>query len=237
MTQKEAYCCLSCRDLPPCNAAANNCVECCEDCKNTSECSSSAYFDGSSFFKDYIYTATLFSNYGYFGLLVDANIFGYENYISTYDTSQETPCSKNGSRRFYSDGQTFINFYYSYNGATTTTSEDYSSCGGECPIIITAPSQCANGNAITQTQCSSPEECSGCEYNITCTEGCVPFTVCTTPTIYRASSIYKTGITFKNSVKLYNSLGEDVGNIIGASYNSNNPSRSWSAPACHFFHP
>ena len=36
MDQKQAYCCLNCRNLPPCNAASGNCKECCEDCQDFS---------------------------------------------------------------------------------------------------------------------------------------------------------------------------------------------------------
>jgi hypothetical protein len=236
MTPKEAYCCLNCADLPPCNAAAGNCVECCEDCGDTSECLSSAYFDGSSFFKDYIYTANASSSYLYYGLFGDANLGGYENYTSTYDTSKEIPCEKNGSRLEQRDSVYFLNNYYSYNGATTTSISNYEDCD-YCPITTTGPSSCVNGDPIIETQCSSPEACFDCVFDISCSLACVPFSTCIEGTIYRAFETYKTEITFKNPVNLYNSLGENVGNIISADYNSNNPARSWSAPGCHFFAP
>jgi hypothetical protein len=43
MTPKEAYCCLNCTNVPPCNAAAGNCVSCCADCGDTSQCSNAAF--------------------------------------------------------------------------------------------------------------------------------------------------------------------------------------------------
>ena len=58
MTKKRAFCCLSCNNLPPCNAAAGNCAECCKDCGDTSKCSSSAYFKDGIFYLDYSATVT-----------------------------------------------------------------------------------------------------------------------------------------------------------------------------------
>ena len=43
MDQKQAFCCLNCTNLPPCNAAAGNCVPCCKDCGDTSQCSTAAF--------------------------------------------------------------------------------------------------------------------------------------------------------------------------------------------------
>ena len=236
MDKKTAYCCLNCTNLPPCNAAAGNCEPCCADCGDTSSCTTTAYFDGSNFFKDYIYTATKSSSYLFYALYGDGNFGGYENYTSTYDTSKEIPCSKNGSRLDQDDSASFDNNYYSYNGATTTFTTSYEDCD-DCPRTTTGPSSCVNGSAITETSCSSPEECFGCIFDVDCSLACVPFTTCEAGTIYRAFAKYKTEITFKNPVKLYNSSAEDVGNIISANYNSNNPARSWSAPGCHFFAP
>ena len=235
MDEKRAYCCLNCTNLPPCNAAAGNCVECCKDCGDTSSCQTTAYFDGSNFFKDYIYTATASSNYLYWAEFGEGNLGGYENYTSTYDTSKEIPCSKNGSKQQLYDSPYWYKNYYSYNGATTITTLNYEDCD-DCPRTTISASSCVNGDAITETSCFSPEECYGCVLDYNCSYACIPFDFsCVEGTIYRAFGKYKTEITFKNPVKLYNSLGEDVGNIIGASYNPNNPTNSWSAPGCHFF--
>jgi hypothetical protein len=44
MDQKQAFCCLNCANLPPCNAAAGNCVPCCKDCEDINGCATTAYF-------------------------------------------------------------------------------------------------------------------------------------------------------------------------------------------------
>jgi len=230
---EQAYCCLTCANLPPCNIEVRNCKECCKNCGDTSKCLGSAYFDGSTFFRDYIYKAELTSSYGFNEN--DGNTAGYENYISTYDTSRKNPCEKNGSGQDLSDTAYFYKYYYSYNDDTTTITSDYEDCD-DCPRTSTGPSSCVNGDAITETECFSPEDCYGCILNQNCSYACPPFSFpCLNPTIYRAYEKYKTEITFKNSVKLYNNKGEEVGNIIGASYDSNNPTRTWSAPGCHYF--
>jgi hypothetical protein len=252
MDEKTAYCCLNCTTSANCCGTCGECPECCKDCRDTSKCKATAYFDGISFYKDYIYTAIASSSFmfedqlgGYPGVAG-----GYENYTSIYDTSKKIPCSKNGSSQYLFDGAYYDKSVWTYNGATTTSKIDFEDCenqddnGNEigCPRIATGPSDCINGGPITETQCSTPEECYNCIYEVTCGPACCgPFGgcgYCENPTIYRATGKYKTKIDFINPLKLYDKKGKDVGNIIGANYNPNtHPESSWAAPQCHFFAP
>jgi hypothetical protein len=239
MDQKAAYCCLNCNNLPPCNAAAGNCLPCCQDCGDTSSCIGGAYFNG-GFYKDYIYTVATSSSFMFADIGGDhPTVGGFENYTSIYNSSKQIPCEKNGIKIYQRGGGYWIDESYSYNGPTTTSIIDFEDCD-DCPQITTGPSNCINSGPITETQCSTPEECFGCIVEVSCNPACCGpfgFCPCDNPTIYRANSKYKSEITFINPVNLYNSLGENVGNIIGASYNSNDPTRGWQAPACHFFAP
>jgi len=157
MTPKEAYCCLNCTaDLPPCSpslspcsVAAGDCVECCEDCKNTSECSSSAYFYDGNFYKHFYFEAqqyddTLF-NYDDQNFLHYFSNNGY--YTSKYDTRVCSPCCKEGWRQTLDEEAYWSKENVRYNCEETTTIEDYEDCE-DCPATTTIPSQCYLGAAL-----------------------------------------------------------------------------------------
>ena len=262
MDEKRAYCCLNCTNLPPCNAAAGNCVPCCKDCGDTSACQSSAYFDGSNFYADYSASVNLSSSQngegceafwgGPANTYYNLNIFSAKeetwvavnmsNINGTGDDggslviagseSCGNPDCKGGGYSFdyedvgycdagyviCKDGQTTVNY--------TTIRDD---CGNH-PTCITknmpgigAVNGCNTAPDILPYyfSCLGEEECSAT--SLFCTEDTrITFTESRT-------------INFNTKVKLYNSQGQDVGNIIGATYDPCNATASWSAPGCHFF--
>jgi hypothetical protein len=285
MTKKQAYCCLNCAaDLPPCSpslspcsVAAGDCVECCEDCKNTSECSSSAYFYDGNFYKHFKFEAqqyddTLF-NYDDQNFLHYFSNNGY--YTSKYDTRVCPPCCLIGRRRTYDDTTYWSKEDVRYNCEETTTISDSEACRDaateidECPTTTTVPSQCYLGAALYSSDdptpatecfpqfpdfldkagtvaCRSTDDC----YNQICVidypgacddnPACIPFAAFNVPcssTQKKAYTEFYSKIEFFSPLNLYNSDGQVVGNTISATYNPCTPTSSWSAPACHFFHP
>jgi hypothetical protein len=122
-----------------------------------------------------------------------------------------------------------------------------------------APSQCYNGPALfdhgdydnPNLECfpewpyySDDKKAVFCNNVEQCIPACsnAPYTECSAPyppseeppSAYgQLSSI----IEFFQPLRLYNSKGQSVGNIIGATFSPCTPTTSWSAPGCHFFAP
>jgi hypothetical protein len=277
MDEKQAYCCLSCTNLPPCNAAAGNCVPCCADCEDVSKCQSSAYFYGGNFYKHFKMTATAYSSSRYF-------LFGEEVpwpgtweatdfYDSTYDTRNYTPCCKVGQGASKNDTAYFFNNKGTYDCATSNSSSSYEDCdqceekpyppaccdSDWCCRDNISPSQCYVGAALfvysdynnpnlecfpewpyysnkkKAVFCNNVEQCIPACSNAPATECSEPYPPSEEPP--SAYSQLTSNIEFFGNLNLYNSQGQDVGNIIGATFSPCTPTSSWNAPACHFFAP
>ena len=276
MTPKQAYCCLNCTNSANCCGACGECPACCEDC-NTSECSSSAYFDGTNFYKHIKMTATAYSNSRYFVAGTEVPWPGTweatDFYTSVYDTSLDTPCCKIGGGANKQDSAYWNRNKSSYDCATSNFSsseEDCDQCeekpyppaccdGDWCCRDNIVPSQCYIGAALFDhgdydnpnlecfsewpyysdekkaVFCNNVEQCIPACSNAPATECLPPY-----PPSEEPPSAYgqlSSEIEFFQPLKLYNSEGKNFGNIISATFNPCSPTVSWSAPACHFFHP
>lgn len=136
----------------------------------------------------------------------------------------------------------------------------------ECPTTTTIPSQCYLGAALYTADdltpatecfpqfpefqdklgtvaCTSPNDCypQVCviDYPGSCDDDpvCIPFSFPCEEQRKRAYIQFYSKIEFFTPLNLYNFYGQVVGNTIGATYNPCTPTTTWSAPACHFFHP
>lgn len=276
MDKKQAYCCLNCTNLPPCNAAAGNCEPCCADCGDASMCQSSAYFYGGNFYKHFKMTATAYSSSRYYldgaGVPWPGTHEGTDFYDSTYDTRNYTPCCKVGQGANKQDSTYWNDNKSAYDCATSNFSSSYEDCD-QCEEKPYPPaccdsdwccrdniegSQCYLGPALfvesdydnPNTQCfpelphySADKKAVFCKDVFECIPYCnlAPESECSAP--YGGEeppSAYgqlTSNIEFFGNLNLYNSQGQNVGNIIGATFNPCTPTASWSAPGCHFFHP
>jgi len=232
MTKKQAYCCLNCSHLsPPCDGAID-CNICCEDCGDTSACKSSAYFKDGSFYLNHTTTITFNLNANFTNGLAVFEDSG--SGTSTY-TSKQNKCLSNSS---YTSSTTFDDGDQFYDQTGCGGTECYGcSCSDneECWTVDRrcGPDCCGTSSASCDT--CIDDECPG--FN----SGCNGLEcICTSPEddcegTYETANTAK--ITFEDPVKLYNKEGQDVGNIIGATYDPCAPCEIWSAPACHFFAP
>ena len=248
MDKKQAYCCLNCADLASCCQPCNECPSCCLDCENMSGCKATAYFDGSNFYKDFIFTFTNSTNYSIRN--VDTNCeFGIINLGSGLTNEYSTlkkpgeECSTIGmvhpSINFCFEGYEYLT---SYNGLTYSTerlcdgSYEVNYGDGKCAagVVDSGATSCPNTDKVDDCPDFGEKECNVPE----CYPACNP-TPCEDSeffhSTYRSSRSAK--IIFVNQVKLYNKKGEDVGNIIGATYDPCAASKGWFAPPCHFFAP
>jgi hypothetical protein len=257
MNQDQAFCCLNCTNLPPCNAAAGNCAPCCKDCGDTSNCYSSAYFKDGEFYIDY--SATINTSYSQTGdgcpafygksrSSYNASISSKRNEIWSATRSIDTDGIGDDSGTIIIQGSDScgnptcvgggysldLSQYYCYipinlncsNGETIYPPlEEYCNPTIQCLTKAMPPIVAVNGCNTAPNVLPKNEICSGEE----CGDFCEENTVET-----NSSSIT---INFYSKVKLYNSQGQEVGNIIGATYNPCNATASWSAPGCHFFAP
>jgi hypothetical protein len=251
MNKKRAYCCLNCSNLPPCDPFGRNCPSCCAQCSSLDLCSSNAYFANGLFWKDFKYEANSWEETRMDIGGADNPDYRVKSFVnSTYDTRQSSPCCIVGFSNYHSepngefyDGQT------TYNCKTTDSVESYEDCE-DCPHRTNGPSSCPIGAALFTKGSDVPADCPGWEHYtydpnsgvVSCQspETCY-YMICVED--YPGSCIgdstifFWSRIEFFNPVNLYNYLGQDVGNIVDASYDPCNPTRTWSAPGCHFFHP
>jgi len=241
MTKEQAYCCLNCANSPSCCEPCGECESCCEDCGDTSMCQGSAYFKDGSFYKNYVNTTSSSSSYEYV-----KNNGGHKrdtSYTSTY-TSADNICLTYGSSLTtycFDDGDEGASQWFC-NGAECQGNS--CSDNDECFTKPSGPQPCHVG------RCDGSGDCIG-TYSPTC--GCADDTcpgfdsgcsglecICDDPEDECEGdfvSKYTAKITFTDPVKLYNKEGQDVGNIIGATYDPCGPCATWGAPACHFFAP
>ena len=239
MDQKTAYCCLSCTNLPPCNAAAGTCAECCKDCRDTSSCTTTAYFGkDDTIYK--AYTTTWFSWGTEYNWLADQEfasevINGTYNSIKNetlvYGQSTFNSWCCGGFDCAHGPDSTYSKSTTTYNGKTSTNvfsskglciddceeciSDQCFSCGCTCGKIFSGTST-GGIPSITTIDASAPS--------------CGMF----------KDDKHDSGgtVTFIIPLKTYNSLGEIVADPTPATaYNPCNPIRTATAPGCHFFHP
>ena len=243
MTEKQAYCCLNCTASANCCGACGECPACCKDCGDTSMCRSSAYFKDGSFYLNYTSNSSIS-----LARNQSDNSSQHVHYISSNATynSKTNKCSSSGSAR----ASTFSDDGDKTSSQSSCSGDECFSCGcvndDECWI-------CAYDVRVqSATSCCAPaSECCGYSSN-----SCGPFCVDDTCSTFdhgcsglgcicdeydgcegTFESKNTATVTFQDPVKLYNSEGEDVGNIIGANYDPCNPCATWGAPGCHFFHP
>ena len=263
MTKKQAYCCLNCTASANCCGACGECPACCEDCGDTSSCVTSAYFDGNSFYTDYSASVNLSRSQtgsgceGFYGGPADTsynlNIFsakeetwvavkmsningiGDDNgklVIQGSDSCGNPSCGGGGYSFDYEDsGYCDAGYVICEDGQTIV---NYTKIRGDCgnhPTCITknmpgigAVNGCNSPQLPYYFSCQGPEACEEASRN--CAED--------TRITIRESRI----INFNTEVILYNNQGQAVNpGFIGASYDPCNATRTWSAPACHFFAP
>jgi hypothetical protein len=230
MDRKQAYCCLNCTNLPPCNAAAGNCKECCKDCKDTSVCLSSAYFDGVGFYKKW----TMTDGYSLSGTPCDISFCGYFN--SSYNATWHSDGTFNSFRNVDADGIGDDHDCISYSGASTAkrTAPGGSIKKSGSIYFCEYDFGCGKGTL----NCANGEitpPCDGCcAIGVTCAGEPSQIEAAPCPNITAK-------ITFSEPVKLYNNKGEEVGleayGEYPPSYDPCYAIRGWGPPGCHFFAP
>jgi hypothetical protein len=242
LTQKQAYCCLNCTNLPPCKAAAGNCVECCEDCGDTSMCRSTAYFGkDDKIYKKYRVTYTI-SSYYCFGTCPAGSRESNPPYSYVYQTNaawtglldSEYP---DEYEIFGFDSYIELNYYceidingyeYEYDNSSTNRTKTYNGRSGTVDIWQQCGPNQSNENGIeaiptfpSPTKDAKDYECG------------LPYRTDPNDNIYITSTV-----DFIQPLKTYNNKGEIVADPTpGTPYNPCSPIRTASAPGCHFFHP
>jgi hypothetical protein len=197
----------------------------------------------------------------------DGNFLNQGYYSSSYDTRIDPPCCLQGWGKGRNDRAYFYKQDAQYNCEKTTTTVSYEDCEdcprtstspSQCylgPALYTSDSPVAATECFPEfpdfeaksgtVACKSPEVCDALvcaiDYPGSC-QGpvCIPFTFpCdeSNQKERRYLSRFISQIEFFNPLYLYNNEGQNVGNIINATYNPCSPTTSWSAPGCHFFHP
>lgn len=273
MTPQQAYCCLNCINLPPCNAPARNCEPCCADCGDTSSCTTTAYFDGTNFYRDMggniISSSELTTDCEFLvgnnnlrqTTTVDSLRKGlwkttYSFSVSGVDYEDCVTIGSGGAssseRSLTIDGVFTITngggFYFD-SGSRTCSGESNGANNWDMGYIDCKSGEltCIRGfnndpdNCQTQPNCNiMPNLYIGNECineRVECVdEQCtqINFNLCTSA---NGLEVYNATHYFIEKLKLYNKRGEDVGNIIDASYDPCNGTVLWDAPACHFFAP
>jgi hypothetical protein len=237
MDQKQAYCCLNCTNLPPCNAAAGNCIPCCADCGDTSACKSIAYIDQyNNFFEGYIATRSYYYEEG------DPNVmpFTYQTYYkdsigATYDSiknkitilSAVSIAKESNYSSVCNDPEQDGEYWYissnTYSVDEKITEEEscITSSDGGCPIWKGCPNYPVKYPTVLTNYSFAPK-----------------MPDCPQPNNYSTDI---RNVSWKNALTLYDNKGEpvkDPWSILGApsAFNPCAPIRTVGAP-CHFFAP
>jgi hypothetical protein len=233
MNEKQAYCCLECANLPPCDAAAGNCAPCCSDCGDTSICQTSAYFGkNDKIYKGYTTTWSYWAKA--YDWDADKELFN-ESIGGSYDSIKNEKlvfgstvfnswlcgsclCGE-GPETAYSLSTT------TYEGKTSTTEwsnkglcrDDCEDCGEcDCNAIYKGSFNSNNVPFIPTIDASAPD----CD-------------------MFKDSNTDSKGtVTFIVPLKTYNGKGEIVQDPTpNRQYDKCHPIRIASAPSCHFFAP
>jgi hypothetical protein len=253
MDKKQAFCCLNCTNLPPCNAAAGNCVPCCADCGDTSNCRSTAYFGKQGgIYKGYISTSSssppqgewVFGEYSigggtttYNSITQKVTATGFSKFI----TIQCGPCycgsssESNPSEIAYQEtitncsGEicttTFISKGICIDDCEECSSEFCFGCGCTCERVFSSTSISTPSNFFARDVTGPACDASG-------PNSCQNDGACIVPEYTDLT------INFIEPLKTYNSLGEIVGDPTpDTEYNPCSPIRIATAPGCHFFAP
>jgi len=263
MNKKQAYCCLNCSNLSPCNGAID-CDVCCEDCGDMSTCKGSAFLDkDDKFYLSYNYTANYSANEMGSGsddidcinvnelpsynssFAIELEILSGNNplYNGSYDFSNSKTCCGiscctnedpiSPSLTQESTIKTIIKDNFFTTVSISTPAHDYD---GECGVETTT-----NSNGIYQGNLAIIDgsfcPCGYCEDIDTESEGAAG-----TIEKYRKKTKGFGSISFSTELKLYNSNGEEVEDpwsILNPPdpFDSCNPIRTATAPGCHFFAP
>ena len=246
MTEKQAYCCLNCTNLPPCNPAAGNCVSCCADCGDTNSCITTAYFGkDDQIYKGYV--ATYFAWGTQYNWLVDQE-FQSASWNGTYNslTNEKlvfgfsTFNSWNGQDECGGGPEEFYNNRTdTYSGKTATGTTSVRGACSDC-FDCEDPDLCSYPNSKYLFQC-------GCTCNKVFNDTFpldlpfFPIVDASAPScgMFKDATHDSGGtVTFIIPLKTYNSLGEIVANPSPISpYNPCQPIRHAYAGGCYFFAP
>jgi hypothetical protein len=228
MTKKQAYCCLNCANLPPCSAAAGNCASCCAECGDTSNCISSAFFDGNNFYKKW----TMRDSWSYSEKPCDISFCGYWN--SSYNATWRNDGTFNSFRNVDADGIGDDHGCISYSGASTATRTTPGGSITKTGSIYFCEEDygCTKGTLDCATGRITPP-CDGCcAIGVICAGEPNQIDAAPCPDITAQ-------ITFSQPVKIYNSKGVEVGleayGEYPPSYDPCYAIRIWGPPECHFF--
>jgi len=250
MDKKQAYCCLNCSDLANCCGICGECPECCEDCEDTSQCKSSAFFDGSSFYSQVNINFSAYGQNWQIQYFLDGtkswNGSGGVDY-SEYNENAE----KYTNRGFSTSKKSRFQSQASLRGQFDFSIIEPYGCG-DPPVAGCKPAPGGQyfmeGKAICgdRTYCTFPgdggpyypnpnQECYGWDYsfNLCLDDAPLVFGECEPPP---ASS----SVSFSDGIKLYNNKGEEVGLEAFQYPPSYDPCYAIAlvnAPGCHFFHP
>jgi hypothetical protein len=221
-----------------------------DDCTHAEIEIARSVFKGSAYFKDdkfYLnFTSSSLSTLAYDWSDDYAGHISYSNTNSIYD-SKTDECLSSGLSRG-------VNYNYELEYAVSNINCSKGicvdcSCTNDDPCWACEPSPGARASlGCCGSGCcggSYPSTCSAFCVDDTCenfNHGCRGVVPCACEDEYdQCEGDYEavnTGtVTFYDEVRLYNRLGEEVGNIIGASYDPCDPCATWSAPGCHFFAP
>jgi hypothetical protein len=232
MTRKQAYCCLNCTNLPPCNAAAGNCKECCKDCTDTSICKFSAFFDGSSFYSNITFT----------GSLIYETPSDFRPGFSFSGFSDWRTERKNASLELFS-----FQSSASFNHRLGNEDDQTIIAIGSVSISRSSPSDSVKKNGSVYVydgpMCGSQNPfCAGeivdCKY----ADGyLVPACqIVVANPVGECDQAYPSQVSFSRELKLYNNKGEQVGLEAfeyPPSYDPCYAIATWNPPPCHFFAP
>jgi len=238
MSKEQAYCCLNCTTSANCCGECGGCESCCENC-DTSACKSSAYFKDGNFYLNYTSKYNGSSDYEW------SDNADYQKGNSSFSYSYNSKndlCSASGSITHlgvHEDGDaTFTSTGYGGSNGI----EGYG-CGCDTNDFCWNNGSCNSGpNGDADPCCASftggcgvicaDDECGSFNFGCSGLECvCDDEEWCDGTYVSENSAT----ISFQDTVRLYNSEGEDVGNIVGASYNPCNPCATWGAPSCHYF--
>jgi len=239
MTQKQAYCCLNCTNLPPCNAAAGNCVPCCADCGDTSNCFSTAYFGKDDkiyqgYTATWFYSATQYNwleNQEFANDLINGTYNSIKNETLVYGQSTFNSWCCGGFLCGHGPDITYSKSTTTYNGKTSTTvSSNKGLCIDDCEECTS--DQCFSCGCTCEKIFGGTS--TGGVPNITIIDASPPSCGLIKDNTFDMRGV----VAFVNLLKTYNSKGEIVADPTpGTAYNPCSPIRIATAPGCHFFAP